>query len=108
MNAVGAKGVPKGGVAIAGIDIGVDIDTARLAARGNAVKAIGEHIGAISPENHHRGKLDTCGQRVGIVGNEVVVDVRPHLGAGIGNESIQGNRLTVGNTMRRLRRKTGS
>ena len=106
MGAVGTEGEPERVFARAVMNIRLDLGTTRLAVGLNAVKAIGQQINVFAPEDDDGQKPGTGKQRVGVVADEDVVDGRPHLGTGIGDETIERENLAHGNTRLRIGRQS--
>ena len=57
------------------VHVGIDLGPAGLAVRQNAVKTVRKQIGTVNPEDGDRRKLNAFGKRLGVLGDDVVVDL---------------------------------
>ena len=104
MSAVGTEGEPERVVAITVVDVGLDLRTTSLTVGDDAVEAIGEQLRAVGAENDDRREVSAVGQRLDVLDDNVVVDGRADLSAGIDDETVEREDLTDGDTRRRFRR----
>ena len=94
VSAVGAEGEPERVLTSAVINIGPGLRTPSLPIGGNAVVTVGEQVHAVDLENDERRKLSAVEQRLHVLVDDRVVDVRADLSARIGDERVKRDNLT--------------
>ena len=102
MSTVGAQRVPQGVVPAAVIHVSLDLGPTALAVRKDTVKTVSEEIGAVDAEYDNRWELRTVRQRLGVLANDLLVDLRADLRTAIGDETVKSQNLTHRDTRRRI------
>ena len=94
VSAIGAEGEPERVLTSAVIHISPGLGTPSLPIGGDAVVTVGEQVHAVDPENDERWKLSAVEQRLHVLVDDRVVDVRADLSARIGDERVKRDNLT--------------
>ena len=102
---VGTEREPERVLKRAVVDVGLDLRTLGLAIGGDAVEAVREQVAGSSAEDDDRRELLIVGQRPRVFVDDLVVDGRAGLGAGISDETVERENLAHRSTRRRIRNR---